>query len=193
MLAAFSRFRLVLAMLVGAAAVPGVASAQGMDVPVTLQLPLFLKVMTFDRNLEKRAGDKLVLAVAYQSENRASARAKDEAMRALSGVTKVGTLELQVVQIDLDRQNLQTELTEQDVAFVYVTPLRAVDLADVISAARSTGASTITGVTDYVEGGLSVGVRLQADRPRLIINLEASKLEGADYKAELLKLAQLIP
>ena len=187
------RLLVILALLLGASAVPGRASAQAMDVPVTTQVSLFLKVMTFDRNLEKRAGQKLVLAVAYQSENRASARARNEVMSALSGVTKVGTIDLQVMDIDLDKQRLEVELSDHNVTVLYVTPLRAVDLDDVISAARGAGVRTITGVAGYVEGGLSVGVRLQADRPRLIINVEASKLEGADYKAELLKLAQLIP
>ena len=164
-----------------------------MDVPVTTQLSLFLKVMTFDRNLEKRAGQKVVLAVAYQSENRTSSRARNEAVAALSGISRVGTLDFEVMGIDLDRQNLETELRDHNVAFLYVTPLRAMNLNEVISAARAAGVSTITGVPDYVGVGLSVGVRLQGDRPRLMINLEASRLEGADYKAELLKLAQLIP
>ncbi len=193
MSAAFRWLPWILAFLIGAAAVPGRASAQAMDVPVTTQLSLFLKVMTFDRNLEKRAGQKLVLAIAFQSENRTSSRARSEALAALSGITKVGIHDLEVIGIDLDKQNLETELRDHNVAFLYVTPLRAMNLNEVISAARTAGVSTITGVPGYVEGGLSVGVRLQADRPRLMINLEASKLEGADYKAELLKLAQLIP
>ena len=193
MSAGFRRLAVILAFLAVSTAVPGKANAQSMDVPVGTQLSLFLKVMTFDRNLEKRAGERLVLAVAFQSENRASSRARNEAVAALSGVTKIGTLDFEVIGIDLDKQNLETELSEHNVAFLYVTPLRAMDLGEVIGAARAAGVRTITGVPGYVEEGLSVGVRLQSDRPRLMINLEASKLEGADYKAELLKLAQLIP
>ena len=193
MSAAFRWLPVILTFLVGASAVPERVSAQAMDVPVTTQLSLFLKVMTFDRNLEKRAGEKLVLAVAFQSDNRTSSRARTDVVAALSGITRVGTLDFEVIGIDLDRQDLGTELRDHKVAFLYVTPLRAMDLDELIHAARAAGVSTITGVPGYVEEGLSVGVRLQADRPRLMINLEASKLEGADYKAELLKLAQLIP
>lgn len=181
------------AVVLGLAAVPAASRAQNMEVPVSIQLPLFLKVMTFDRNLEKRAGKKLVLAVAYQKAHRASARARDEAVRALAGVTQVGPFALEVISIDLDKEHLATALDDHRVSFLYVTPLRAIDLGDVVTAARAAGVSTVTGVPGYVVDGLSVGVRLQADRPKLIINLEAAKLEGSDFTAELLKLVQLIP
>ena len=59
--------------------------AQEMEIPVAVQLPLFLKVMSFDRQLGFRGGGTLVLAIAYQSGYRASADAKDPGISIVGG------------------------------------------------------------------------------------------------------------
>lgn len=38
----------------------------------------------------------------------------------------------------------------------------------------------------------SVGIDLTGDRPDIVINLPAAKAEGADFDAQLLKLARVI-
>jgi hypothetical protein len=48
-------------------------------------------------------------------------------------------------------------------------------------------------VSRYVPLGVAVGARLQAERPRLLLNLQAARRAGADFSAELLKLAEVIP
>ena len=44
----------------------------------------------------------------------------------------------------------------------------------------------------YVEAGLSVGLDIERDRPQIVVNLEASRAEGADFGAQLLKLARVL-
>lgn len=157
-----------------------------MDVPVELQVPLFLKVLTFDRRMTARAPDTVVVAVVFQKGNRVSVTAKDEVLRALRGIASAT---IRPMLIDLDEQVLGVALDSASASLVYVTPLRAVDLANVAAATRSARVTSVTGVPRYVEGGLAVGVRLQGERPKLLINLRAARAEGADFSAELLKLA----
>lgn len=165
-------------------------AAQDMDVPVAVQIPLFLKVLTFDRQLRARAGTEVVVAVAFQSRNRASVAAKDDALRALASVRdSVDGLPVRAVAIDLDAENIASALTKHHLTVLYVAPLRAIDIGAIAAAARTAHVTTMTGVPEYVARGLAVGVRLQRDRPKLLVNLTASKLEGADLSAELLKLA----
>lgn len=164
-----------------------------MEVPVAIQIPLFLKVLAFDRQLHARAGAEVVLGVVFQSGNRASVNARDEVMRAVSSVRdSVDGLPVRAVVIDLDKEPLAGALTRNRVTVMYVAPLRAIDIAAVAAAARTAHVTTMTGVPDYVGRGLAVSVRLQRDRPKLLVNLNASRLEGADLSAELLKLAVVI-
>jgi hypothetical protein len=182
-----------LALCAGLVTFASVAAAQEMEVPVAIQIPLFLKVLAFDRQLHARAGAEVVLGVVFQSGNRASVNARDEVMRAISSVRdSVDGLPVRAVAIDLDKEPLAGALTRNRVTVMYVAPLRAIDIAAVAAEARTAHVTTMTGVPDYVGRGLAVSVRLQGDRPKLLVNLNASRLEGADLSAELLKLAVVI-
>lgn len=182
-----------LALCVSFVACATVAAAQEMPVPVAIQIPLFLKVLSFDRQLHARAGAEIVLGVVYQRGNRASVNAKDEVMLALNAVRdSVDGLPVRATAIDLDKEALAGALTKYRVTVMYVAPLRAIDIATVAAAARAAHVTTMTGVPDYIGRGLAVSVRLRGDRPKLLVNLAAARLEGADLSAELLKLAVVI-
>lgn len=170
---------------------PGAAAAQDMDVPVQTQVALFLKVITFDRNLVIPPATEIVVGVVFQSGYRTSVNAKNIAMTALQ--LSGGQRKIRAIAIDLDREPLAAALTRHMPSVVYVAPLRAVEISDLATTTRNAGVTTVTGVPQYISLGLAVSVRLQGERPKLVINAEAAKLEGADFRAELLKLAQIWP
>jgi YfiR/HmsC-like len=182
-----------LAMAIGVlyAFKPAVAEAQDMDVPVHIQIALFLKVLTFDRNLVVSPASEIVVGVVFQSGYRSSVNAKNVAMTALQ-VTG-NPRKIRAIAIDLDRESLLTALSRHRPSVLYVAPLRAVEIGDLATTARNANVTTLTGVAQYISLGLAVSVRLQGERPKLVINAEAAKLEGADFSAELLKLAQIWP
>ena len=68
------------------AVAPAVASAQEVEVPVRIQVPLFMKVMSFDRQFLVRAGTEVVIGIAFQGGYGASVTARDEVVRALQGM-----------------------------------------------------------------------------------------------------------
>ncbi len=178
--------------LLGSLAPPPVY-AQDVVVPVALQIPLFLKVMSFDRRFAGRTGSSLVIAVVYQRGNRASTIAKDEALLSIAATPPAFGVVRRGVAVDLDaRGDLEARLKYQSTDVVYVTPLRSADVRNIVSAAQAAGASTWTGVADYMSQGIAVGVRLERDRPRIMINLDAARRQSCDFTSELLKLAQLI-
>jgi hypothetical protein len=170
---------------------PAVARAQDMDVPVQMQVALFLKVLTFDRNLVISPASEIVVGVVFQSGYRSSVNAKNIAMTALQ-VTG-NSRKIRAIAIDLDKESLGTALPRYTPSVLYVAPLRAVEIGDLATIARNANVTTVTGVPQYVALGLAISVRLQGERPKLVINAEAAKAEGADFSAELLKLAQIWP
>jgi len=173
------------------ASTPADAHAQDMDVPVQIQVALFLKVLTFDRNLVVSPASEIVVGVVFQSGNRSSVNAKNVAMTALQAAGK--RRKIRAIAIDLDRETLLTALPRYRPSVLYVAPLRAVEIGDLATIARDANVTTVTGVPQYVALGLAVSVRLQGERPKLVINAEAAKAEGADFSAELLKLAHIWP
>lgn len=191
---AFNRRGLAIAAsLIAAIVVPARTVAQEMEVPVSVQIPLSLKVITFDRQLHSRNPTEFVVAVVYQSGNRASASARDDAVRAIeSAHATVAGAPVRVVEIDLDQASLTAALKARQISLLYVAPLRAIDISELAATARAAGLTTVSGVPHYIALGLAVGVRLQRDRPRILVNLQGARLEGADFTAELLKLAEMM-
>ena len=168
------------------------AAAQEMDVPVAVQIPVLLKVLSFDRQLHARAGGEIVVGVAYQSGNRASSVAHEDAVRLFSAAHDVNGVPMRVVTIDLDHDDLDASLKQQPLTALYIAPLRATDVGHLAEVARDAGATTMTGVLRYVELGLAIGIGQQGGRPKIFMNLESCRGEGADFPAELLKLAQIV-
>jgi hypothetical protein len=170
------------------------AAAQDMSVPIEVQVPLLLKILTFDRTLAANAHDSLVVGVVFQSHYRTSAGVADEVCRILAAAARNpnAARALRVVTIDLDESGyLGATLLREGVQALYVTPLRAVATSAVTAATRERQVLSLTGVARYVEEGLAVGLDANGGRPQIVINLAASKAEGAAFAGQLLKLARL--
>ena len=188
---AFLVRRLVLGTLLVFSASTAVG-AQEMEVPVAIQLPLFLKVVSFDRQLRTRSAGALVIAFAYQGGFRASSDTKEQAWRAASTVHEIDGLPVTLVAIDLDKEELSAALVRSKATLLYLSPMRGVDVKELMAITRANQVTTLTGVVRYVELGCAVGVRLRGDRPRIVVNLAAARLEGAEFAAELLRLAEVL-
>jgi hypothetical protein len=114
-------------------------------------------------------------------------------MRVLGDVrTTTDGRPVRAVAIDIDRESLEETMAQSRLTMLYVTPLRGFDLTNIATAARTAQATTVTGVARYATQGLAVSVRLEGDRPRLLVNVAAAKSEGAEFSAELLKLALIV-
>lgn len=164
-----------------------------MEVPVALQIPLFVKVMSFDRSMSARSGRSHVIAIVFQSKNVASTKTKEDAERAVRALARgVGGVTYRSVTIDLDEETLAAGLRRERPDFLYVTPLRGVDIRTIATAAEADGVVTWSGVPKYLTQGIVVGLRRERERPRIMINLKAARLQLCDFSAELLKLAQVL-
>ncbi len=173
-------------------------STAGQDedpVPVKVQYPLFLKIMSLDRELPSRVGEELVIGVVYQPQIRESWRVKDDFMEVVrkSSIRSVKDIPVRCVPIPLDDPSALEALAKTEaVDVLYVGPLRAIDIDGIAKVARANHIATLTGVPDYVEEGLAVGIELVQDQPGILINLQAARAEGAQFHTQLLRLARVI-
>lgn len=172
----------------------GVSSAQEMSVPVNLQFALFSKVLQFDRNLRTRSGDEIIFGVVYQSQFKSSRKVKEDFTGVVDGLSKkeIGQIPFRLLTLNLDEVDLAKEIVKSNFTILYITPLRAVDPASVAEVARRKGVLTLTGVPDYVESGVAVGLATKGGKPQILINLKVAKDEHADFSSQLLKLVRII-
>ena len=165
-----------------------------MLVPVELQLNIFSKVLTFDRTVEEKPGSELVVGILYQPRVRGSYVAKDQMVQSISATepTVHGKSLRAVPLVAASASELAAAIQSQGIDVLYVTPLRAVSVAEFAVVTRQQSVLTLTGIPQFVEAGVSVGVGLNGDRPKILINAEAARLEGARLQARLLKLAEIV-
>lgn len=170
------------------------ARAQEMVLPSGLQVQIFLKAMTFDRNLKKRSGDRIVVGVLYQKEYRESVVAQERIIASgqSAEAREISSIPLEFIPVELPSQpDLRQILKELDIDVLYIVPLRAVDVGGLLDVTRSMQVVTVTGVPEYVERGVSMGFGVKGEKPLILVNLNASRLEGAEFTAQFLKLTKI--
>lgn len=168
--------------------------AVDMAVPVQIQLPLFLKLMAYDRNLD-RVGEEIVVGLVYQEAARESRSVKDNFLSVVdeSPGWQLDDIPIRMVTIDIENTDLAQAITEYKIDALYIAPVSRKQLSTVLTVCSTCKIITLTGVPDYINAGLAVGIGLRSDdRPEIIINLTSAKAAGADFSSQLLQLAKIV-
>jgi len=180
------RSRLLTKILIAAIFIvtTGPASAA---VPLDVQLALFANIWKFDRTFDSTG--VVTLVIIYQEGYRDSLLIKDDL------IATVDRLKLPIRCVPLEARTdelLRKRLNDVRNAVVYVTPLRSVDIGEIARISRSHGLRTLTGVPEYVDAGIAVGIGERKSRPLIIINLRGARAEGSDFSSQLLSLARIV-
>lgn len=166
----------------------------GALVPANLQAVLFSKILSFDRNLTSRAGERLDVLVLYQAEFPESQRMAENFSKAFlgAGLADIAGRPLVLTMLPFTKiDDLQAALATYNADIIYIAPLRAVNVRR-LTRAMGARSRTISPVRGYVEDGAAIGVELRAGKPHIVVNLNAARAQGMDLSAQLLKLAEVI-
>jgi len=171
------------------------AAAEDMALAADLQIPLLLKVLTYDRNLEVKAGKELAIGIVYDPADRDSAAATDQIGSTLyrfAGKT-VKTLPIKYYTIEYTSPaDIERFVKQRGISVLYVAPGNSKNLASLVKLSQALRLISATGVPDYVRKGIAVGIGVVQDRPQILINLASSKAEGSDFDASLLRIATIL-
>ena len=170
------------------------ALPQSMPVPIEVQYPLLMKVLSADRNFSARSGSEIVIGVLYQENVRESSRAaqalRDWARQNPSTPVSGSTVRLVMVPVEAV-SGLELSLERDSVDLCYITPLRAASLDSLLSVTRHVGVATCTGVPEYVERGVAIGIGVKADHPQILVNMASARVEKIDLGSQVLQLARV--
>ena len=194
------RFGGRLGFLVGSVCVVGLAvsnvhagSEEKMPSP---RFATFLaRMLTYDSNLKKRAGEKLTIAVLYDGKSPASTAQGTDLGTALKNLELVRILDLPVETLGI----AITDASELDRA-VQTAGLDAIVVCDglekqtalIRKVSEKGKLITIGTSSSQVRAGLSIAVYLENGRSKILVNLPASRNEGVAFCGELLGLAEVI-
>ena len=186
--------RLKLIALILIMLLPSASPAQKIAVPVDIQVSLFFKILTFDRNLKARASDEIVIGIFYQSRFKTSLGVKERFEQAINdlGINSIMNIPIRLEPIDIRMTDLRKTVSENGIEILYVTPLRAVEIPKIAEICRNEKILSLTGVPEYCSSGLAVGIGQKGEKPLIIINLRSAQEAGVSFRSQLLKLAKIV-
>lgn len=159
------------------------------------QVVILAKVINFDQDLSKRAGQVLTIGVVYKSQDDVSAEDGSVMLSAFSGLKdkQIQGLSVDVVELDfVDAAQFESDVEEKSVDVLYVSARMYTELEPIIAVSQARDLITIAGVGEYVRLGVSVGAVLDSGKPKILLNLKSSQAEGMSLKPELLRLVTVI-
>jgi YfiR/HmsC-like len=179
------------------AAPPGATRAQATWTRNPLHVKILMRALAYEKARGFEKGPSLRVGVLFDP------GAKDSYVTAIAAVSlfvdqirnmTFKGLPIVVIGVPLvadDTRLLESLASNLNVA--YMAPgLTRSSLERVLSATRHLGILSMGAFRDYVRWGVSLGVVLKSQRPRILVNLEAARLEGASFSSQLLQLAEIV-
>jgi hypothetical protein len=152
-----------LLLLVAVVLVVRHSRAEDTPVPIGLQAELLAKVAAYDRNLPRRAGDRVRILLLQKPGDADSARVVSQ---------------MKTIKAD-------------HVAIVFFTPGFADDVEAIRRALVGVDVLSATAVPDYVPRGVVLGFDLVGGKPKLLVNLTQAGKQNVAFMAEVLKMMKV--
>jgi hypothetical protein len=149
------------------------------------------RVLAYDSNLKTRQDKVVIVAIAYSPNDSGSCA---RMVQASVGEATFAGMRVKLVPSPYSRGDaFEASLLAAGVAAIYVCS-DLEDAAGAISAvSRKNSMLTLCSLETEVRAGLSIGVAVRDERRRLLVNLQATRAEGAHLSPTLLQIAELIP
>lgn len=190
-----TRRELTLGILATTAAwsIAGRARAEEDGVPVDLQMKLLVKVAGYDKNMPKRAGDKVNVAVVHKADDDVSERVAEQAARALGDHEEIAGLPVSVVSLVFGPvADLKKSVASRKIAIVYFAPgLTRKEVEDVATGLDGVSVLSATHTPTDVPRGVVLGFDVVSGKPKILVNLAQAKKQEVALSADLLKLAKV--
>ncbi len=166
-----------LALLASLVLLPAPASAE----PINMDLAskIILKIMMLDRELPAKTGGKIVVGVI------GSPRAA-RAFRALEGEAIDKRKTMRVVRV------VEYEELPPEVAPTFLFAGENADPREVTRYTRRENVLSVTTVPSYVEAGVTLGIGVENNRPKIMLNLTGSEAERMSWDPKILKISRTI-
>jgi hypothetical protein len=171
--------RSVLALCAGLLAIALSAAARADSVDVDLASKIILKILLLDQDLQRKTGGRIEIGVIGSPEAVAAfTRLKGSAIDKDSSVSVADV-------VSYDSMPPGDKPT-----FVFVG--EGADPLLVTRYTRGNRVLSVTNVPDFVGKGVTLGIGIENDKPRVLLNLTGSDFEGMKWDPRILKISKTV-
>jgi hypothetical protein len=136
------------------------------------------------------------IGVVFVASDAESVKVKDEILKTLGLVADrtIKNVPIKAVALEYkDPKTLAETVRSQGINVFYIAPGNANTLTELLRMSHTKGITTATGVPEYVQRGVAIGIGIKADKkPDILINLPSSRQEGSEFDASLLRIANVV-
>ena len=145
------------------------------DAPADVAAALLVKVAAYERNISKTPHEVTIYVLGNQT----------VAMELEKGVGK------SIGQATVRRIQSGDQLPTAKPSILFIADESQLKAA--LDYASANHVMSVTSKPDWVLGGVALGLAIgENGKPKILVNMEASKNEGLDWKADILKVAKTI-
>lgn len=169
--------------------------SQEVVVPVSIHLPLLFKAIGLEKNTYKSNSEMYTVAVIYDGMNGNSNDIKSAVLSFSEEKDSlaVGNKNVHFIPVDVHTaKNIDGILQSVKPQAVYIAPLASISVQQITQSSQKEKILSMTGVPEYVDDGVSLGIGIKGDSPEIIINLSSCKEEGIEFSSKVLGLARII-
>jgi hypothetical protein len=168
---------------------------EGGPLPLQRQASILARALTYDANLLQRANGEVTLLVLYRPSDAADQKISEDverAFRALASIKILG-LALRVLRQPFTTADALSRYTKAEaVDAYYVCPGLDRNLTEIKGLSRKNAVLTMGSRQEQLTSGLSLGVFYLDGKSTIVVNVAASREEGAAFGSDLLRLAKVI-
>jgi hypothetical protein len=160
-----------------------------------LESLILIKCIYHDRAFPARVGNSINIAVIFKHNHPESEKMADEITTAFNKQVKkifrskpARAMKRPFTEVSKLQQLLKKENTD----YLYVCTGMEPYIPALSQISQSAKILTFSSQRSYLKKGLSLGVFIVGNNPKIFINLPSAKAEGANFGADLLRLFHLI-
>ncbi|MET0592161.1 MAG: YfiR family protein [Polyangiaceae bacterium] len=179
--------------LLAIATICAIAHAEEIPVPIDLQATLLSKVVSYDRNLSERAGDKVRTLLVGKSSDPTSMPFVRQMRQMLGAIESFGSFSHTEEIVEFaSAAALLDKCRNERISIVYLGPGLHDDVEPIRAALEPLSILTVSANPDDVPRGIVLGFDLVYGKPKLVVNLGQARKQRVDLVAVVLKLMRVI-
>jgi len=166
--------------------------AEEATLPIAIQVELLVKVASYDRNFQQRAGDRAYILIVTKPGNGDSARVAAQVEAGLARVPEIAGLPHdERVTPYHGAAELADLCRTEHAAIVFFGPGFREDVRAIREALDGVDVLSVSAIPEYVEAGIVLGFDVASGRPELLVNLPQAKRQKVALRADVLRLMKV--
>lgn len=163
------------------------------EVPLRMQLSLLNRVIPFDRKFGLRVHGRLSLVVVVDEKSVDSVRVGAQLLSELSARDALGSYRFSATRVPFaGLLGLTDDCRRLRAGVVYVTPGLREPIGKLAAALKGLKVLSVGTMPEQVSEGLVLGSAVRSGKPRVLVNLKQARDQEVDFRADFLRMAEVV-